>query len=112
MKFLSILALATAAIAAVAPNAEVDAMDMNAQVQGAATPQGETAGQPNHWLPPPPPPPPPGGCRPGSYSCTTTNNGWRVCDYSGHWVFAGYCSWGTTCKFNYQNGSPYCLPRY
>lgn len=30
--------------------------------------------------------PPHQECRPGSYSCTWNNRGWRVCDWSGHWV--------------------------
>ncbi|KAH6628282.1 hypothetical protein F5144DRAFT_654459 [Chaetomium tenue] len=121
MKFLSLLALAAAATAAVMPNAAspdaaapaADTMAINEQGQqaAAAAPQADAANaQPNHWYPPPPPPPP--GCRPGAYSCTTTNNGWRVCDVSGHWVFAGYCGWNQHCQMNWQNQSPYCVPNY
>ncbi|KAK4239731.1 hypothetical protein C8A03DRAFT_32175 [Achaetomium macrosporum] len=102
MKFLAILALAAAAIAADA-NANTNngaQAAPQAQAQAAAA-----AADSQGWYPPPPPP-----CRPGSYSCTTNNNGWRICDYSGHWVYGGACSPGTRCVFNYQNGSPYCLP--
>ncbi|KAG7291878.1 hypothetical protein NEMBOFW57_001900 [Staphylotrichum longicolle] len=76
-------------------------------------PQADAAAQPQGWFPPPPPPPPrPQECRPGTYSCTVNKNGWRVCDVSGRWVFGGYCSRNTECKYNWQNGSPYCVPRY
>ena len=94
MKFLALLALAAAATAAVMPNAATPdatnmAVDQQAEQQQAA-PQADassgTNAQPQGWYPPPPPPPPPTQCRPGTYSCTTTNNGFRVCDYSGHWV--------------------------
>ncbi|KAK3901173.1 hypothetical protein C8A05DRAFT_35158 [Staphylotrichum tortipilum] len=98
MKVFAILAaLATAALAA-------DNMAMNAQeAQGAA--------EPAHW-PPHPPYPRPRECHPGTYSCTPNHRGWRVCDWSDHRVFVGWCSPSTTCKFNWQNGSPYCVPRH
>ncbi len=78
MKFLSILALAGAALAAMDTNAAMDAAN---SVNGVPPPDP----------PPPPPPPPPAPphpteCRPGTYSCTTNKKGWRVCDISGHWV--------------------------
>ncbi|EAQ89597.1 predicted protein [Chaetomium globosum CBS 148.51] len=120
MKFLSPLALAAAATAAVMPNAAApaaaDPIAIGEQAQqaaaAAAAPQADAANaQPNHWYPPPPPPPPP-GCRPGAYSCTTTGNGWRVCGASGHWVYAGYCGWNQHCQMNWQNQSPYCVPNY
>ncbi|KAL2016113.1 hypothetical protein VTK56DRAFT_4257 [Thermocarpiscus australiensis] len=49
-------------------------------------------------------------CRSGTYSCTWDRSGWRVCR-DGKWVIRGYCPYGTKCHFNYENGSPYCLPR-
>ncbi|KGQ02911.1 hypothetical protein BBAD15_g11861 [Beauveria bassiana D1-5] len=50
-------------------------------------------------------------CKPPAYRCDPHHNGWNVCDTSGNWVFAGRCPAGTVCKFNKENGSPYCLPR-
>ncbi|KAK3298599.1 uncharacterized protein B0H64DRAFT_78967 [Chaetomium fimeti] len=121
MQFLSLLALAAAATAAVMPNAAEPnaaaplAVDEQAQ-PAAAAPQADAAGGAeaagaagaNHYWPPPPPT----ECRPGTYSCTTTNKGFRVCDYSGHWVYGGPCPWNQVCKMNWQNQSPYCVPRY
>ncbi|KAK2612277.1 hypothetical protein QQS21_001703 [Conoideocrella luteorostrata] len=53
-------------------------------------------------------------CTPATYRCdhntATGKPGWDVCDTSGKWVFAGYCPPDTVCKFNAQNGSPYCVP--
>ncbi|KAK3383429.1 hypothetical protein B0T24DRAFT_496097, partial [Lasiosphaeria ovina] len=53
-------------------------------------------------------------CKPATYACAkdpkTGRPGWQVCDVSHTWVFAGDCPPKSYCKFNYQNGSPYCLP--
>lgn len=48
-------------------------------------------------------------CHPGTYSCTPDAKGWRVCDVSGHWVYAGACPPKTSCHFNEKNQSPYCI---
>lgn len=48
-------------------------------------------------------------CTPATYSCTNNNAGWQVCNTSGAWVFAGNCPPKTTCHFNYDNQSPYCI---
>jgi hypothetical protein len=98
MKFLAILALATAAIAATT-TADVDANNMavNGQAEAAA-PLAEAAADAaadtntaadingdadtNSWYPPPHH----RKCKPGTYSCTHDHKGWRVCDYSGRWV--------------------------
>ncbi|KAK4102916.1 hypothetical protein N658DRAFT_505934 [Parathielavia hyrcaniae] len=50
-------------------------------------------------------------CQPGTYSCTWDRKGWRVCDYSGHWVFGGSCSHDTVCRYNCQSQKPYCLAK-
>ncbi|QUC23390.1 uncharacterized protein UV8b_07631 [Ustilaginoidea virens] len=54
------------------------------------------------------------GCKPATYRCDhhtqTGQPGWDVCNTSGQWVFAGYCPPKTICKFDRQNGSPYCVP--
>ncbi|KAM3513168.1 hypothetical protein MY11210_003193 [Beauveria gryllotalpidicola] len=50
-------------------------------------------------------------CKPATYRCERSHRAWDVCNSSGEWVFAGLCPPGTVCKFNKQNGSPYCLPR-
>ncbi|KAJ4854148.1 uncharacterized protein T069G_11127 [Trichoderma breve] len=60
--------------------------------------------------PHPPPPPPPHGCKPATYSCLPNDSGWQVCSTAGQWVFAGTCPPKTICKFDKQNGSPYCVP--
>lgn len=101
MKVLSILFLTIAGASAAIPNAapaEANAMTNGAETDfGAAAPAQEAdpaaaaaAFHPNGGPPPPQQPPtwpqPPRECRPGTYSCTVTNNGWRVCDVSGHWV--------------------------
>ncbi|WXC67280.1 hypothetical protein SNK03_013064 [Fusarium graminearum] len=49
-------------------------------------------------------------CTPGTYSCTPDTKGWRVCDVTHTWVFAGVCPPKTGCLFNTKNGSPYCVP--
>ncbi|OTA04651.1 SSCRP protein [Trichoderma parareesei] len=59
---------------------------------------------------PHPPPPPPHGCKPATYSCLPHDNGWQVCSTAGQWVFAGNCPPKTICKFDKENGSPYCVP--
>ncbi|KAM0264912.1 hypothetical protein ACHAQJ_000428 [Trichoderma viride] len=59
---------------------------------------------------PHPPPPPPKGCKPATYSCLHNDDGWQVCSTAGQWVFAGNCPPKTVCKFDSQNGSPYCVP--
>ncbi|PHH82812.1 hypothetical protein CDD82_4684 [Ophiocordyceps australis] len=50
------------------------------------------------------------GCKPGTYQCATKNGkqGWEVCDTSRNWEWGGYCEHGTSCWFDWQNGSPYC----
>ncbi|EFY84494.1 hypothetical protein J3459_008213 [Metarhizium acridum] len=50
-------------------------------------------------------------CKPATYRCQPYHQAWEVCNTRGEWVFAGRCPPGTVCKFNQQNGSPYCLPR-
>ncbi|OAQ96058.1 hypothetical protein LLEC1_04621 [Akanthomyces lecanii] len=50
-------------------------------------------------------------CKPATYRCENGDRAWDVCNTSGEWVFAGRCPSQTRCKFNKQNGSPYCLPR-
>ncbi|KAM0451849.1 hypothetical protein ACHAPV_006050 [Trichoderma viride] len=62
------------------------------------------------YKPPPPPPPPPHGCKPATYACLPNDQGWQVCSTAGQWVFAGNCPPKTVCKFDNQNGSPYCVP--
>ncbi|PHH59437.1 hypothetical protein CDD81_3197 [Ophiocordyceps australis] len=53
------------------------------------------------------------GCKPGTYQCATNpktgQQGWQVCNTGGEWVYGGDCPHKTVCKFNYQNGSPYCV---
>ncbi|KIN08960.1 hypothetical protein OIDMADRAFT_16796 [Oidiodendron maius Zn] len=49
-------------------------------------------------------------CTPGTYSCTTDNKGWQVCNVSGDWVFAGTCPPNTDCVFFPASQSPYCVP--
>ncbi len=90
MKFLTILAT-LAATALAAGNMANMAMDAQ-QAQAAAAPQAEqgAAGEPNHWPPHPPHPRP--QCKPGTYSCTPDKKGWRVCDWSGHWVVSSLLS--------------------
>jgi hypothetical protein len=86
MKLLSILALATAAIATTnTTNTEADANNMaiNEQAEAQAPHAEAGAADVQHWWPKPPFH---HKCRPGSYSCTWSRNGWRVCDWSGHWV--------------------------
>ncbi|RFU81376.1 hypothetical protein TARUN_825 [Trichoderma arundinaceum] len=56
------------------------------------------------------PHPPSHGCKPATYSCLPHNDGWQVCNTAGQWVFAGNCPPKTVCKFDSQNGSPYCVP--
>ncbi|KAL7917790.1 hypothetical protein ACQKWADRAFT_317058 [Trichoderma austrokoningii] len=56
------------------------------------------------------PPPPPHGCKPATYACLSNDEGWQVCSTAGQWVFAGNCPPKTVCKFDSQNGSPYCVP--
>ncbi|KFH46157.1 hypothetical protein ACRE_030120 [Hapsidospora chrysogenum ATCC 11550] len=57
---------------------------------------------------------PPKRCTPGTYSCTTNPDtggpGWRVCNTSRKWVFAGDCPPDTVCKFYPPSKSPYCVP--
>lgn len=48
-------------------------------------------------------------CTPGTYSCTQDCAGWRVCDVSSIWVYAGACPPKTSCQFNEENQSPYCI---
>ncbi|KAG6015871.1 hypothetical protein E4U43_004649 [Claviceps pusilla] len=59
-----------------------------------------------------PPPMPSGTCTPGSFGCTSapSGDGWKVCNSSRTWVFAGTCGPDQVCKFNAANGSPYCVP--
>jgi hypothetical protein len=105
MKVLSILFLTIAGASAAMPNAapaEANAMTNNGAEPdfGAAAPAQEAdpaaAAAAFHPNGPPPPqqpptwPQPPRECRPGTYSCTVTNNGWRVCDVSGHWVVSNF----------------------
>ncbi|GJN69746.1 hypothetical protein PLIIFM63780_000057 [Purpureocillium lilacinum] len=51
-------------------------------------------------------------CKPATYQCEPGNpsTSWDVCNTSGQWVFAGTCPPKTVCKFDAQNGSPYCVP--
>lgn len=82
MKVLSILFLAIAGASAAMPNADPDAManDANTMAEDSAGFRGPGGPGGSGWARPP------RECRPGTYSCTVNNNGWRVCDYSGHWV--------------------------
>ncbi|KXX76068.1 hypothetical protein MMYC01_204974 [Madurella mycetomatis] len=111
MKFHAVLIALAAGVAIAAPSpVEVantpeaantaEAADMAASATGS----GDFETQ-HDWFPPHQ------ECRPGSYSCTWNNRGWRVCDWSGHWVFGGWCGWSQTCTYNWQNQSPYCVPR-
>ncbi|KAK3371933.1 hypothetical protein B0H63DRAFT_563448 [Podospora didyma] len=54
------------------------------------------------------------GCKPGTYACAknpkTGGAGWKVCNTSKQWVYAGDCPWKSYCYFNKTNGSPYCIP--
>ncbi|KAH7242837.1 hypothetical protein FSOLCH5_006486 [Fusarium solani] len=54
--------------------------------------------------------PTPKGCTPGTYSCTPDATGWQVCNVDRTWVVAGACPPETTCAFNKENSSPYCVP--
>ncbi|KAK0733841.1 hypothetical protein B0T26DRAFT_745831 [Lasiosphaeria miniovina] len=45
------------------------------------------------------------GCKPATYACAKDPKTGRP-----GWQFAGDCPPKSYCKFNYQNGSPYCLP--
>ncbi|KAM7209733.1 hypothetical protein V8F20_000136 [Naviculisporaceae sp. PSN 640] len=65
--------------------------------------------------PHPPPPPPPAKCTPATYACAknpkTGVDGWKVCDVTQAWVYAGDCPPNTVCQFLAINGSPYCIPK-
>ncbi|EHK21477.1 uncharacterized protein TRIVIDRAFT_111979 [Trichoderma virens Gv29-8] len=50
------------------------------------------------------------GCKPGTYACLPNGEGWEVCNTRAVFVFAGNCPPKTVCKFDKQNGSPYCVP--
>ncbi|KAG5938182.1 hypothetical protein E4U59_003963 [Claviceps monticola] len=53
-------------------------------------------------------------CQPGTYQCSANywdgKPGWSVCNTAGSWVRGGDCPPLSECKFNDQNGSPYCVP--
>ncbi|KAL2211467.1 hypothetical protein CC79DRAFT_1363765 [Sarocladium strictum] len=52
-------------------------------------------------------------CKPGTYACTTNSTGapgWKVCNTSSKWVYAGDCPPDTVCKFYKPSLSPYCVP--
>ncbi|PFH62780.1 hypothetical protein XA68_12003 [Ophiocordyceps unilateralis] len=53
-------------------------------------------------------------CEPATYACSNEMGkpGWKVCNTSGKWEFAGYYPPKTHYEFNKENGSPYCLPDY
>ncbi|KAH6683656.1 hypothetical protein F5X68DRAFT_233711 [Plectosphaerella plurivora] len=50
-----------------------------------------------------------GACTPATYACLDDGAGWQVCNTGGVWVFAGDCPPKTSCHFNVQNQSPYCI---
>ncbi|KAI9903668.1 hypothetical protein N3K66_000197 [Trichothecium roseum] len=49
-------------------------------------------------------------CTPATYACTRHDSGWKVCNTSGNWEFAGSCPPKTVCKFFEPSLSPYCVP--
>ncbi|KAH8174464.1 hypothetical protein LIA77_05883 [Sarocladium implicatum] len=51
-----------------------------------------------------------GKCTPGTYACINYPAGWKVCNTSGKWEFAGNCPPDTVCKFFQPSLSPYCVP--
>ncbi|KFA67253.1 hypothetical protein S40285_06723 [Stachybotrys chlorohalonatus IBT 40285] len=53
--------------------------------------------------------PPLSGCHPGTYACDGAH-GWKTCNTSGQWVFAGNCPPDTVCRFYPPSSSPYCVP--
>ncbi|KAG5951951.1 hypothetical protein E4U58_000977 [Claviceps cyperi] len=53
-------------------------------------------------------------CHPGTYQCNVNyvdgKHGWSVCNTEGSWVRGGVCKTLYKCVFDYENGSPYCVP--